>query len=457
MRRRLSLAAATLLWTSHVLAQGAPSPELQAVIDALPEDQRAFLADEEKLASFGMTPDKLYILLAGRDAATVSTTIAAMMATLAAAPFQAEGMPVSADGPSELDPAGDMAAVPLNTTAPSFNGGTVLSPAVLDQYQRDPGPINLKRYLYETDGIPTFAGAPVAVRTEDLVAGGVDIAFVGVPMGLSSGWRDAQNAPDVLRAMHGIGGYDIATGFDPLTQLSVVDYGDFSVNRMAAELSIDHVRTMIGAMVEVGVVPFIVGGDHTVMFPSVAAMADKHGVGGFEVVHFDAHYNAEQGLDHTISDRQVVYRLLQQGIIEGDNLTQIGIRGAVADTRSLAWFRDQGVAFHTMAQVEAEGWDTVAQEVTDRLEDSTRKIFISFDMSALDPAYGQAAGRPVSGGLTMREVLPMMRQLCTRNEVVGFELLDLAPMLDLSYASALNANQIMNACLIGIALRDAEG
>jgi agmatinase len=52
----------------------------------------------------------------------------------------------------------------------------------------------------------------------------------------------------------------------------------------------------------------------------------------------------------------------------------------------------------------------------------------------------------------MREAVPIVRRLCAENEVIGFEIVELAPMLDPTYRSALNANFIMHACLTGVAM-----
>ena len=71
----------------------------------------------------------------------------------------------------------------------------------------------------------------------------------------------------------------------------------------------------------------------------------------------------------------------------------------------------------------------------------------------LDPAFIPGTGTPVAGGLTMREAIPIVRRLCAENELVGFEIVELAPALDPTYRSALNANTIMHACLTGVAMR----
>lgn len=438
-------------------AEAEPSPALQAVIATLSPVQQALLADTEALRQFRLTPEKLYRQLEGRDAAGVQAFLDALIGTLQQRAYDAAadaGQPNLVNGIEEpLADTADAAAIPLNPDAERFSGATVLRPPILDARTREPGPIWLQRYVYQSDGIPTFAGAPVAIRADDLLAGGVEVAFVGIPQSFSAGWRDAQNAPRILRGMYGLGGFDIYAGIDPALELSIADYGNIWVDYMSVELSVNHVREQVGQIVAAGAVPFIVGGDHSVMFPTVAAMADQHGADAIGVVHLDAHYGGARDLAHWYSDHQSVARLLAEDLLQGDQLIQLGLRGPEHDTAALQWLRSEGVQYHSMAEVEAEGWERVSASVLREAARGPDKLFISFDMSVLDPAYAAAAGRPVSNGLTPREVLPLLRRLCAEHEIIGFELLDVAPYLDLSYRSALLANNILHTCLTGMALR----
>lgn len=428
------------------------APAASVHLETLSAEQRAFIDNEGNLRRFGLTRGKLDSILAGRDADAVKATITSMMETMEAAKYQPATDP-QPEGQSLLDPVGDMPAVPLNPEAGDFNAGTIVRPAILDEVHRDPGPFSLKRYVDETDGIPTFAGAPVALRKEDLVAGKVEVAFVGVPLDLGSGWRDSQNAPTVMRAMYGTGGYDIFGGIDPAVELNLADYGNLSTDRMSAEQTVIHVRKMIGEMVDAKVIPFIVGGDHTVMFPTVASMADKFGAGNVSVLQLDAHYDAARDLAHFYSDDQAVSGLLKQGLVKGKDIVQVGVRGADLKSEDLEWMREQGLHYHTMAEIESSGWEKVLETALKEVKNGPPNVFVSFDVSVLDPAYATGAGRPAPGGLTMREAVPMVRRICAETRVVGFEMLDVAPFLDLSYATALNANYIMHACLTGIAMR----
>ncbi len=144
--------------------------------------------------------------------------------------------------------------------------------------------------------------------------------------------------------------------------------------------------------------------------------------------------------------------MLEDDLMQANNLVQIGLRGPSQDKEALEWLCDKGVKYHTMVEVEENGWDYVVNSTIKQTQ-TVDKTFISFDVSVLDPAYASGAGRPVPGGITILQARSLIRRLCAETEIIGFEMLDLAPYLDISYKTALNANYIMHACLTGIAMR----
>ncbi|HUD30856.1 MAG TPA: agmatinase family protein [Novosphingobium sp.] len=421
------------------MAQAAPAPAAPAAdpFAGLPAPQMAFASDAAALARFGLTREKLATALAPRSAEDRTAYVKALMDMVQAAKFQ---------------PGVDAAEVALNPWARGWNATTVVRPAFLDKVQRTPGPFSLKRYQFQKPGVPTFADAPVALRKEDLVAGKVEIAFVGVPLDSSSGWRDAKHAPMALRGMDGLVGADADGGVDPGLVLNIADYGDLSIDYMAPERGLDHVRAMLAEVAAAGVKPFIVGGDHTLMYPDVAAMVDVYGPGNVSVVQFDAHPDAALDGDHFLSDTQTLSRLMQDNVIKGSDVIHVGMRGHDADAATQGRLKAAGVRIKPTSDVATRGWKAVTEEIVGGLGPS-RNVFVSFDMSVLDPGEVAAAGRPVPGGISMREALPMVREICSRTNVVGFDLLDTAPILDPTYASRLSANYVLHACLSGIALR----
>ncbi|MEK7342603.1 MAG: agmatinase family protein [Pseudomonadota bacterium] len=424
-----------------ILASAPAQAQAQAQGDPLaglsPEKQ-ALLSDAAALERFGLTPEKVKVALAGRSAEEVDAYASGLLAIIEDSRFKAGR---------------DPAEIALNPQARGWNASTTLRPKLFDKRQRADGPFSLKRYMFQKAGVPTFADAPVAIRKEDLVAGKVEVAFVGVPLDFSSGWRDSKHAPMALRGMDGLVGADADGGIDPGVLLSIADYGDLAVDYMAPDRGMDHVRKMIAEMASLGTVPFIVGGDHTIMFPDVAAMVDVYGAGKVALVQFDAHADAELDGDHRLSDNQTLTRLLAQNLLRGSDVTLVGLNGRDAGPAVRQRLAAQGAKIVPTATIQEKGWRAVADDLVAGLSKGPENVFVSFDMSVLDPGDAPASGRPVPGGLAMREAIPMVRQLCAQTKVVGFDLLDTAPILDPTYVSRMSANYILHACLSGIALR----
>jgi agmatinase len=351
------------------------------------------------------------------------------------------------------DPERDMGATPLNLASKRFNRGTLPTPAALRELKRDPGPFSVHRYLFPQSGVPTFAGAKVAIWPEDLIAGNVDVAIIGVPSNASSGRRDAGNGPNAMRATNTIATPDVQSLVDPAEVLSVVDYGDFSVDWLSTELSVNHVTDMVEETADTGAIPMIVGGDTSMLYPGVKGVARTHGEGTFGLLHLNAHPDAEQNGDHTVSDRQSLFLLLDEGIVDGADTVQVGLRGPAVSVESLQWLRSKNVRYHTMAEIEQRGFDKVLKRVLREVESGPDAFFVSIDVSVISPTEMIAAGRIMPKGLRLEEVTRVIRHVCASKDIVGFEITDLAPMLDVSRLSVVNANAVLNACLTGIAVR----
>lgn len=410
---------------------------LEARLNALDTEQRAFLTGE---AVQRVVPNwnRLLQELGRREGEALQTYVSDLMDIVEAMQYQ----------PDE-----DLAEVPMNLDSPSYNF-TVRRPQELNEHRRDPGPITLSRYIRSTSAsIPTFAGAPVAVTPEDLVAGEVEVAIMGIPLNMSSGWRDASNGPRAMRGVHGLGQRDMYSLLDPAMELNIVDYGDIARDNLSIERTVGHAREMVAEVAATGAIPMVVGGDQSMTFATVAGIADAHGDAEVALLHFGAHYNAARIGDHPLTDRQSIYRLIADGIVPGSAVVQVGLRGPEAGAADFTWLREQGVRYHTMAAVERHGWSEVFDNALAEVQRGPGKVYFSIDLSVLEPGIA-TAGRPVPGGLSMRELLPAVRRVCAETEVVGFELMDLAPMLDpTSVLGALNANYVMNACLAGMAMR----
>lgn len=236
-------------------------------------------------------------------------------------------------------------------------------------------------------------------------------------------------------------------------ELNVVDYGDIGIDDMNSERSMGHIREMVREIAATGAIPIIVGGDHSLMYPDVAGIVDVYGKGNVGVVHFDAHYDAGAGETHLISHGAPVYRLFSEELVPGPNFIQVGLRGYWPSRAGFEWMREHGLRYHTMAEIERNGWDATMKRAVQEAKEGPEYLFISFDIDVLDPAYMPGTGTPEPGGLTTREAFPIVRRLCAETNVVGFELVELNPLMDSGYTTALNSERIIRECLTGIAMR----
>jgi agmatinase len=340
----------------------------------------------------------------------------------------------------------DYAVIRLDPNAPDLE---VCTPRDTSKDpKRDPGPIG-------ANGALTFFGLPIAVTPEDLRAGGVEVAILGAAIDMGVGYRGAGEGPRAFRAARG-GGGSMESMVNWRRELKAADYGDAPVDRFSIERSVPCVMKLVREIADAGSIPIIIGGDHSLEYPDVAALASRYGKENVGVIHFDSHYDAgpvSERNGHLITHAQPVRRLVDDGWILGKNYIQVGLRGAWPGPEGFEWMRQNGLRYHTMAEIERDGWPAVMSRVLKEANDGPEHLFISFDIDVMDPAYTPGTGTPVAGGLMPREVFPLIRGLCAQNNMVGFDLVELDPLLDPGYTTALNSKQIVNECLTGIAMR----
>ena len=346
----------------------------------------------------------------------------------------------------------DLPNIPFNTDSPEFNAWRAERPRSMDP-EREDGPIELGRYGGR-GGPPTFGRHPLALTKEDLIAGEVDVAILGAPLNMGSGWRDSgsQATTDMRLFGRSMGSLDQYVQVNARDVLKIVDYGDVAIDNNSTERSMSHVREKVREIAETGAIPVIIGGDHSLEYPNVAALADVYGKEKVSVIHFDSHYDAWWGGAHLIDHGVPVYRLINEGHVRAADYIQVGLRSSGPDKSGFKWMREQGMRYHTMAEVEKRGWDAVLDRVVAEASEEGRKIHISFDIDVLDPAFTTATGTPVPGGLTMRESITIVRRLCAESNVVSFDLVEFHPALDPTYETALNSAYIVKACLTGLAM-----
>ena len=326
---------------------------------------------------------------------------------------------------------------------------------------REPGPINLNRFMMQPafSGVPTFGKLPLCLNPEDLRAGNVDVAICGAPVDASPGHKGAAWGPMAIRGAerylpgpphtrpHQV------TRVDPFEVLTVVDYGDAAVHPMSVEESHDTIRGFVREIAEVGVVPIVLGGDHSILWPNGAAMADVYGAGNVGVLHLDAHADCStEILGHRHGNGTPIRRLIEDEHIPGRNFIQVGLRGYYPDDELKSWMEANGLRSHFMAEIDEDGMAAVIDRAVAEALDGPEHLYISLDVDVLDPAYAPGTGTPEPGGLTTRELFPILRRLCSEVGIVGAEVVEVCPQADPGYTTALNAHRAIMEMLTGLAM-----
>ena len=241
---------------------------------------------------------------------------------------------------------------------------------------------------------------------------------------------------------------------DAFEELTVCDYGDAGVDPENADRSVEPVRELVREVAETGAIPFIVGGDHSLLYANGMAMADVYGKGNVGVIHFDTHYDAASfGFGHHVTHGRPVRNLIEEGHVSGENFIQVGLRGYAPGGDDLAWMREQGMRYHFMAEVERHGWDHVMERALAEAREGADFLYISLDIDVIDPGFAPGTGTPEPGGLTPRELFPLLRRLCAEANVIGMEIVELNPLVDPTYLTPLVANRCGREMLTGVAMR----
>lgn len=311
--------------------------------------------------------------------------------------------------------------------------------------------------LYGPDA--TFLGIPPADPDDPSTWGDARAAILGAPFdGGTSHRPGARFGPQAIRLTdylpHDGQRPSLALGLDPLVELGVVDLGDVEMPSGETERSLAALEARVGDVAAAGVVPVVLGGDHTIALPDVTGVARHVGWGRVAVVHFDAHADTgDTQMGSLYGHGTPMRRLIESGACRGDRFLQIGLRGYWPEPETLDWMAEQGMRSFEMTEIVARGLDAVLDEALERAVDECDAVFLSVDVDVVDPGAAPGTGTPEPGGLTSRQLLDAVRAIAMRVPLAGVDVVEVAPPYDHAEVTAYLANRVVLEALGGIAWR----
>ncbi|MBO9195204.1 agmatinase [Rhizobium sp. 16-449-1b] len=274
-------------------------------------------------------------------------------------------------------------------------------------------------------GVPTFMRLPQATTLS-----GLDAAVIGLPSDSGGPYRTgARFAPNAVRAMsvmlRPINPY--RGNINVFEELAVADVGDANVVPGYEIESLERIEESVAALVNAGIVPFAIGGDHSITLAEIRALAKVHGP--ISLIHFDSHTDTwdKYFAGKKYSAGTPFRRGAEEAIIDPAHSIQIGMRGSLFQKDDISQSIDLGYDVLTTDDALDLGPHCLAQRIADRV--GGRPAFISFDMDFIDPSAAPAVQTPEAGGPTARETLQILRALHGIN-LVGCDVVEANPLYD---------------------------
>ncbi|KAK7090537.1 hypothetical protein V1264_010321 [Littorina saxatilis] len=285
-------------------------------------------------------------------------------------------------------------------------------------------------------GIASMMRLPVQENTD-----GLDVCFVGVPLdsgasnrsGTRLGPRQIRQESCIIRAANH------TLGAVPFEDVQVADVGDVSMNIYNLPEAVKQIKAAYDKLISNGCVPLTMGGDHTITYPILQAIKDKHGPVG--LIHVDAHADINDVmLGAPIAHGTPFRRAVEYGCLDCSRVIQIGLRGSIYSLDDYQWALDQGFRVVTSKECWHKSLEPLMAEVRGMMGQGP--VYISFDIDALDPSYAPGTGTPEIGGLTIYQALEILHGSAGLN-IVGADVVEVSPPYDMAGTTALTAANLL--------------
>jgi len=290
--------------------------------------------------------------------------------------------------------------------------------------------------------MPRFGGPATMMRLPTQTgADGLDACFVGIPMDVGTSNRaGTRHGPRQIRAESClIRPYNMATRAAPFDSLMVADIGDVAIDTFNLPKCMDIITNAYRSIIATGCRPLTLGGDHTLTYPILRAVAEKYGPIG--LIHVDAHADINESMfGEKIAHGTPFRRAVEDKLLDTKRCIQIGLRATGYAADDFDWPRRQGFR---VVQAE-ECWHKSLTPLMDEVRRQMGKgpVYLSFDIDSLDPAFAPGTGTPEIGGLTTIQGIEIIRGTWGL-DLVGCDLVEVSPPYDPSGNTALTGANLL--------------
>ena len=285
-------------------------------------------------------------------------------------------------------------------------------------------------------------------------AEGLDFAIYGIPFDTACSYRPgARFGPQGIRNISVM----MKTN-NPVHQVNILDYlkggdlGDVNVVPGYIHPTYEAIEEFADKIVKAGAIPIALGGDHSITLGELRAIAKKHGP--VSLLHFDSHADInDEVFGEKFNHGTPFRRAIEEGLIDPHKSVQIGMRGSIYDAGEFKLAADLGLTLIPTHKVREMGIEKTIKKAREVIGEN--KVFLTFDIDFIDPAYAPATGTPEIGGYTSLESVQIIRALKGMN-FIGMDIVEVAPMYDVAEITSLLAANIVFEFLSVLAIDKKE-
>ncbi len=290
-------------------------------------------------------------------------------------------------------------------------------------------------------GINTFLKAPYAEDVTDV--GNYDATVLGVPFDGGATYRAGSRfGPQGVRKISALyTPYNYELGVDLREQMTLCDAGDVFTIPANLEKSFDQISRAVSHVFSSGSLPVIIGGDHSIGYPTVRGIAEctSKKIG---IVHFDRHADIqEKDMDERMHTTPY-FHATNLPNVSPRNLVQVGIGGWQVPRAAVKVARERETNIITMADIEKMGLEKTAELALEIAWDGVDMVYLSFDIDCIDCGFVPGTGWPEPGGFLPREALALASMVAAEG-LCGLEVVEVAPPYDTSDITALMGTRVI--------------
>lgn len=280
------------------------------------------------------------------------------------------------------------------------------------------------------------------------------VAIIGMPFDTAASFRvGARFAPQAIRqASMTLFPYHPIHKVYPFDDTNAIDVGDVPVIPHNIHRSYERIEAAMLELMQKGIIPIGLGGDHSVTLASLRAAAKVYGP--VAMIQFDSHTDTwDTYYEEKYWHGSPFIRAYEENLLQPDKVFQVGIRGTLNHPGDLDASYELGYNVITTPELRQRGIADVVSEIKNKIGDTP--VFLTFDIDFVDPAFAPGTGTLEAGGFSSAESLEIVRSLTDLN-YIGFDLVEVLPPYDPTTITSLLAATLIHDFASHVALNEKK-